>query len=334
MKDPLLIWSELEADTSYTSGYVRLRIEPDACCDLFLAVRKPENSRSLLLEVNAQAFPPDTEYPQSDGFQVILSTIKPGPNGQIRIILQLSNERYSDVFSVLAGDIVTHVTAQHDQKAAIAEFISRLVRWQAFFRKHPEGLGEEAQKGLYGELWFLRTIVIPSIGEGEAVRAWVGPTKTNQDFQFDKCAIEVKTTSGINQPISITNIRQLDDAGIDSLILLHILLDVRLGGVQSLNELVEEIRTFLHATNTSAAVLFDERLVDVGYLDIHQSKYMDPKYAIRDYEFFLVISGFPRILERDLMQGIGDVHYSIAAASCMPFKVSEKEAVKRMLGGS
>jgi hypothetical protein len=333
MKDPLLIWSELEADTSYTSGYVRLRIEPDTCCDLFLAVSKPENSRSLLLEVNAQAIPPDIEYPQSDGFQVILSTIKPGPDGQIRIILQLSNERYSDVFSVLAGDIVAHVAAQHDQKAAIAEFISRLVRWQTFFRKHPEGLGEEAQKGLYGELWFLRTIVIPSIGDGEAVRAWVGPTKANQDFQFDKCAIEIKTTSGINQPISITNIRQLDDAGIDSLILLRISLDVRLGGVQSLNELVEEIRTLLHATDAIAAMLFDERLLDVGYLDIHQSKYMGLKYTIRNYEFFQVISGFPRILEQDLMPGIADVRYSIAVASCMPFKVSKEEVLKRMVGG-
>lgn len=334
MKDPLLIWSELETDSSHTSGYVRLRVEPDACCDLFLAVRKPDGTRSLILEINSQAIPPDLEYPQSDCFEVILSTIKPGPNGQVRIILQLSNGRYSDVFSVLAGDIVAHITTQHDQKAAITEFISRLIRWQTFFRKHSEGLGEEAQKGLYGELWFLRNILFSNIGEVKAVAAWVGPEKANQDFQFNKCAVEIKATSGLGQSIPITNIRQLDDTGIETLFLLHIALDARLGGIQSLTELVEDIRAILHAKNEASAALFDERLIDVGYLDIHQSKYADTKYAIRHHHFFHVASGFPRITEGDLLQGVGDVNYSIASSSCMPFSLSDDKVIQHILGGS
>ncbi len=334
MIDPSKTWSELEADNSYFSGYVRLRVDPDACCDLFLAVRKPDNARSLILEVNAQAIPPDIDYPQSDGFEVDLSTIKPGPNGQVRIILQLNSGRYSDVFSILAGDIISHVAAQHDQKTAITEFVSRLTRWQNFFRKHSEGLGEEAQKGLYGELWFLRNILIPSIGENKSVGAWVGPDRANQDFQLNKCAVEVKTTSGIGQSIPITNIRQLDDTGVEALFLLHISLDVRLGGTQSLNELIEDIRTILCAKSESAATLFNERLLEVGYLDVHQSKYADLKYSIRNHHFFHVISDFPRIVEMDLMQGIGDVHYSIASPSCMPFLFSDDDFIQHILGGN
>jgi Putative PD-(D/E)XK family member, (DUF4420) len=179
MRDPLTVWSELETDTSHSSGFVRLRVEPDACCDLFLAVRKPDNARALLLEVDASAIPAATEYPESDGFALTVSTLKPGFEGRVRIVLELSNPRYLDVFSVLATDVVGHVSAHLDQKGSFAEFVSRLVRWQNFFRSHSEGLSEEAQKGLYGELWFLRNVLVPNIGEGrQSRRGLVQPERT------------------------------------------------------------------------------------------------------------------------------------------------------------
>lgn len=334
MQDPRTIWSELEKDNSRSTGYIRLRVEPSSCCGLFLAIEKPENHKAVLLEVPAKAIPPKVDYPQSLGFSLIPMTITPGPNGHVRLILMVTDSKYVDIFSVLVGDIINHVAAQPDERSGVIEFVARLKRWQNFLRTHaPEGLGEQAQQGLYGELWFLRHFLLPNIPAKDVVTAWVGPVRTNQDFQFDRCAIEVKTTSGVPpQVIQITNIRQLDDTGVEALILFHVALDVRLGGVQSLPELVSEIRGDLQIKDETALSTFNERLVDAGYLDVHQDRYAELKYAIRAHHFFKVKAGFPRILETDLLLGVGDVCYSIALASCMPFEINEREALGYVKG--
>jgi hypothetical protein len=334
MEDLERIWSELERDRAQNEGYLRLRVRPSSHCGLFLAVEKPSNNRALLLEVPAAVIPPKTEYPQSSGFKVTPVPITHGPSGEVRLILAIDNNKYVDIFSVLVGDIIDHVAIQPDQPSGVKEFISRLIRWQEFLRRHtPEGLGDQAQQGLYGELWFLQNFIVPNMEAVDAARAWVGPLRANQDFQLHRCAVEVKTTSAeAHQVIHITNVRQLDDMGIECLLLFHISFDIRLGGVQSLPELVHEIRTLLENQDPEALYLFNERLIDAGYLDIHESRYQEPKYAVRNSHFFRVRKGFPRILESELPLGIGDVQYSIAVASCMPFKVDEVAAAGYILG--
>jgi len=334
MEDLGNIWSELESDNSQPEGYLRLRVRPSSQCELFLAVAKPENNRALLLEVPASAIPTKAEYPQSNGFRVEPVPITYGPTGDVRLVLSITDNRYFDIFSVLVSDIMDHVASQPDRQSSVKEFIARLIRWQDFLKRHaPEGLSEQAQQGLYGELWFFRKFILLNMDSVGAASAWVGPRRANQDFQLDRCAVEVKTTSaGSHQLIQITNTRQLDDTGIEVLLLLHISLDIRFGGLQSLPELVYEIRTLLENQNVKALSIFNECLIDAGYLDIHENRYKELKYTIRNYYFFKVCQGFPRILENELLPGIGDVHYSVALASCMPFKVDETAALKYMRG--
>jgi len=334
MEDIETIWSELEHDKSKSEGYLRLRVRPSSRCELFLAVNKPENNRALLLEVPANIIPAKIEYPQSNGFSVKPVPITHGRTGDVRLILSITDNRYLDIFSVLVGDVIDHVASQTDRQSGIKEFIARLIRWQDFLRRHtPEGLGEQAQQGLYGELWFLRHFMLLNMDHLGAISSWVGPLRANQDFQLDRCAVEVKTTSaGSHQVLQITNIRQLDNTGIEVLLLFHVSLDVRLGGPQSLAELIHEIRTLLENQDMKALSLFNERLIDTGYLDVHESRYEKTKYAIRNHNFFMTNQGFPRILESELQTGIGDVHYSVALSSCMPFKIDEANAIKYITG--
>lgn len=334
MEDLETMWSKLESDNSQSEGYLRLRVRPSSRCGLFIAVTKPENNRALLLEVPANAIPAKAEYPQSNGFKVEPVPITYGPTGDVRLVLSITDTRYLDIFSVLVCDIIDHVASQPDKQTGVKEFIARLIRWQDFLKRHaPEGLGEQAQQGLYGELWFFRNFILPNMDPVSAASAWVGPVRANQDFQLDRCAVEIKTTSAGSHPvIQITNIRQLDDTGIEVLLLFHISLDIRLGGPQSLPELVHEIRTLLGNQDMNALSIFNERLVDAGYLNIHESRYEELKYAIRNYHFFRVCEGFPRILDSELLPGIGDVHYSVALASCMPFKIEETAVLKYMTG--
>jgi hypothetical protein len=215
----------------------------------------------------------------------------------------------------------------------LTTFLTRLKRWQIFLEQHsPDGLGEAAQQGLYGELWFLRQAVLPQLGTLRGVLSWSGPAAAQQDFQFSGCAVEIKTTSSKqHQKLSIASERQLDNTGTGALILLHLSLDARQGGGETLPEMVASVRSLLE-TSSSARDEFENRLFEAGYLDSYASRYEYTGYTIREMNYFKVEGEFPRIVEADLRNGIGDVHYSISVAECKRFSIVEAD-VLLLIGG-
>ncbi|EBK2060139.1 PD-(D/E)XK motif protein, partial [Salmonella enterica subsp. enterica serovar Typhi] len=57
----------------------------------------------------------------------------------------------------------------------------------------------------------------------------------------------------------------------------------------------------------------------------------NPTYSIREYNLFKVSHGFPRIIENDLIEGVGDVKYSVMISQCKQYLVPEN-AVLNMIG--
>ncbi|MEQ1678566.1 MAG: PD-(D/E)XK motif protein, partial [Chitinophagaceae bacterium] len=80
----------------------------------------------------------------------------------------------------------------------------------------------------------------------QCLKAWTGPSKAIQDFQFGRWALEVKTTSGKNhQKIYVSSERQLDDSLIPAIFLYHLSLDIRNGNGETLNALIDSIYDLL-----------------------------------------------------------------------------------------
>lgn len=333
MFDIKTIWSKLEKNNDFESGYVRLRIEPQSSCDIFVALKKPGNEHCLLIEVNQKSVPPGVHYPQSSCFEVFANDVSSQSNEKVRVTLILKNVQYFDVFDALILDQVEHISIKEDQKEATKEFISRLAKWQTFFQNFAEGLNNEAQKGLYGELWFLRNVLIPKLGEYNSILSWTGPSGTNQDFQIPNYAIEIKTTSGMKNEIHISNIRQLDNIGLRKLYLGHVSIETRLGDAQSLNELIDDIKKLLHENCEACFSLFEDKLIESGYLNVHRSRYRDTKYIVRETNYYDVENDFPKIVESNVMHGIEEVHYSIDLAYCETYRITLEELYKNLIGG-
>jgi hypothetical protein len=191
-----------------------------------------------------------------------------------------------------------------------------------------EGLSEIAQQGLYGELWFLRQLVLPHLELLKGLQCWTGPKGTQQDFQFSSCAVEVKTTSTKqHQKLSIASERQLDDTGSGTIVLLHLSLDVRQGRGETLPEMVSSVRSLV-ANNAVARDELENLLFEVGYLDIHATRYENISYTIREYNYFEIKEDFPRIIESDLRNGVGDVRYTISVSECKRFSISESKLIE------
>ncbi len=328
------IWAEFEEkNENVVPGYLIRRILPEVNYDVYIAIEKPLNTRLLILRFKSTLLDRKTLYPSSRSFIVNRIALQQDSEEYSTLQLVLTNTRHKDIFTTLVQDIVDALALVSEERAAISEFITRLKRWQTFLEKNnPEGLSEIAQQGLYGELWFLRQVVFPNLEYVRGLRCWTGPKATQQDFQFSGCAVEVKTTSSKqHQTLSISSERQLDDTGIGTIVLLHLSLDVRQGQGETLPEIVSSVRSLI-SNDAIAKDELENLLFEVGYLDSQISRYEDIGYIIRENNYFKVREDFPRIIESDLRNGIGDVRYTISVSECKRFAINELD-VMSLIGG-
>ena len=86
-----------------------------------------------------------------------------------------------------------------EEKPLVKVLLHRFEKWKSLFENVASaGLTPEEQRGLYGELFFLRKWLNNTTNKRKCIEAWYGPEKSNQDFQHEDWALEVKTSSGNN----------------------------------------------------------------------------------------------------------------------------------------
>jgi len=105
-------------------------------------------------------------------------------------------------------------------------------------------------------------------------------------------------------------------------------LDVREGGAESLPKLVADVRAAV--AGTTAREELEDALLAVGYLDVHADRYAGRGYVVRSRRCFRVKRGFPAIVERDLVRGVGDVAYGLAVEACERFSVASPVVVETL----
>jgi Putative PD-(D/E)XK family member, (DUF4420) len=325
------IWADLERRLPIGAhGRQQQRIYPDARPDLFLAALAPGPRRSLLLNVVSTAVEQIEELPAARGVSVLL--LRGNHDSQSTLELQLDEPGADDVFAALVADVARSTAETTDDEASVQVFLGRLGRWMRLLQREAEGLSGERQRGMYAELWFIRERLAGAIGLGQAIEAWQGPSGAAHDFQTAAGSVEVKSTA-TNQPqvVRISSERQLDETGTPALHLLHVSLDVHRDSGESLLEMITSLR---HAVaGGPVASLFEDRLLDAGFADVHAPNYAHTGYTLREVNLFALLNGFPRITEHSLPAGVGGVSYTLSVAACLPFRV-EEDAVLASLGGT
>jgi len=303
------IWSDLESDSSFASGLLYKRYSASIYLDVFVALRVPERFRCIAFKVSI-----DFDFGFSNKLKDIKLEIFPDQSDKSKkfILVLLLNHDHLDIFSTLCEDLITgisEVTRENDLALAL---VNRLVKWESLFEKvGKQGLSKETQRGLFGELFFLRLLLSQSTDYIFCINTWLGPEKGIQDFQFSNWAVEIKTTHGKNhQKVFISSERQLDDTFVEKIFLFHLSLDERNGNGETLNELVDDISNLLNG-HAVALSKFKNKLLEYGFLDLHRPFYVVNGYLIRQQNIFRVTDQFPRIIESQIPKGIGDVKYSI-----------------------
>lgn len=315
---------EMEAEAGSPAAWLTRFAQPQPAPPLLVALDVAGNRRALLLPLPRALVPGRREWPVCRGLEMFSVALA----GQAHLGVRLRDAACADVFTALAEDVAARVAATTGARAAAAALLGRLRRWQKFLAAGTGGLSAEQQRGLYGELHTLRSHLLPGLGAELAVAGWRAPQAAQQDFQYPTGAVEVKTTTAKQpQAVRVTSERQLDDTGIRALFLHVVVLDERevelgtAGGGECLPGVVTDLRSRL-ASEPTALELFDDQLLEAGYLDADVPRYEGRRFTLRQELTFRVQRGFPRLVERSLPAGIGDVNYALSLAACAPWAVT------------
>lgn len=317
------IWNELESDNSLATGLLLRRYSADVIPNVFIALRQPEKQKCLALKLNVVEKPDLTSFSNFKDIKVELIADDKQRDIFYLAILLLDSE-HEEVFSVFCEDLVIEISEISDEKKVVRELLNRLEKWRSLFEKASlSGLSPEQQRGLYGELFFLRRWLESSSSLQGCIKAWVGPEKQIRDFQLNDWGLEVKTTHGKNhQKVHVSSERQLDTTTLRSLFLFHLSLEQQQQNGETLNQIVNDL---LHKFRKDVTALreFKTKLIIGGYYKHHSPQYEAVGYQIRNQSYYYIKDAFPRIEEADIRRGVGDVKYSIILSECTAYVTNE-----------
>lgn len=327
-------WARLDSDWHESGTTIRL-VYPQSPHEIYIAVRHPDGTRMLTISVSARVFADALrhvrELPRTRGLEMQFT--RQDDQGQLRVML--TDPGLREVFNPLASDIAATAYAEPDAAEAVVAAVRRFEHWRQMLQSlSSSGLSVQERRGLFGELSFFRSHLLPILSASEAVGAWTGPAGAHQDFQLQRVAIEVKTSSGKEpQTIVISSERELDETGIGRLVLAHFSLDERRGGSgESLNSIIDQTRSLID--DPAARELLNASLVRAGYLLGQRDLYDEPRYTIRRQRFWNVAGDFPRITESDLRPGVGDCEYRISVAGLEQYAMAADDVLSAVLEGS
>lgn len=298
-------WKQLGPDNAK-------RVDADGQYDFFWVVLEA-GAPGLMLQL--PAIPqPVPRRPKLKNLEISFHQVA----GGVAFVLSLKERSQVEIFKTLCYDVVSAGEAGENLDDALSRVIQRTRRWRHLLRGgRPDGLTVEEQRGLVGELAFLRDLV-SGLGPETAMEAWTGPTGSVKDFELIGTCVEVKTRRVAARPfVGISSEDQLAD--------------------------VEGSRLFLHVVNVASAVLpdglslhdhvrhtaelFEKSGIGLNsWEDAIWSTGYDPDNdydgrrwlvgAVTDYE---VVPGFPRIAS-PLPTGVDNVRYALSLNACNAFR--------------
>ncbi len=189
-------------------------------------------------------------------------------------------------------------------------------------------MSEFEQKGLIGELLFLKDYLFPKFSASEALSFWQGPLDAPQDFCIGDTAVEVKCQLGTSKPlIRISSVEQLNT----QLSRLYLFV-VTVGkgaknsdNVINLPILIAAIREHIQNSQPSSGDLFEDLLLQACYLDLQE--YSEVYFVVSRFRCYEVTDDFPRFHSGDIPEGIINITLDIMLDKCSQFIIDPEKMI-------
>lgn len=219
---------------------------------------------------------------------------------------------YEMIFTPLANEIFVGVSVQG--RKPIDVVVETIDEFRGALKPLRPDLTLSEQIGLFGEIWVLRNVLIPTIGT-RSCWLWSGPDAERHDFVGEKAHIEVKTTTRSEDRHEISRIDQLRAPNGKRLLFASIQLEKSEGGEATLATLIDDVIAAL-GIDGKAIDAFESRLAKMRWHDgLRQSSELK-KFNLRDAQFFEVEGSFPRLPDDYIPpRGVTAIKYTIDISS-------------------
>lgn len=327
MNDIKQIW--LEQESTSGKNVVKKRIDSVPGLNCFIGLIGMTGARMFQMELDS-ATPVHKNFLRK--FRGVEIQAIPFSHSQTEYTIILLEKELTDIFTMFIEDIIEKLNHVTESQQALTLINQRVNYWKKLFsRATGELLSAEKQRGLFGELFFLRLLMQNSSNHKEAMLSWRGVESSNQDFAKNKNAVEIKTTRANNPSVHISNEQQLDFTEWDFLFLGLISVTETTGNQNSLAAIIEEIKDLVNH-DTELIREFETRLEHAGISSDMNENYDEISYSVNNRRFFRIQDGFPLILKGNLhSEAIYNVKYQIDISSCNSFEVPEEDVLKTII---
>lgn len=304
MTDARQAFSELKDDAGFR------RVDAIHVLDLYYGY-DPQGRATLLLVSSAH---PQELHPS----RTISAETRKRNDGKWALSFALQQPEYKDLFYSFCNDMVESSRVLKQESSGAAFICKRYCDWQQMMAQASlQILSRTEIKGLAGEMLFLLEYMIPKYGCQQALDAWTGPARGDQDFITVESWYEIKTASSGAETIHISSAEQLDRSDMGYLVVQF--MDATGAddpkGV-TLNSLYEKISARLETDvqrKQFAALLWQQEFTV-------QSAYDKIAFCPGKRQYFQVDTDFPRIRCESLPSGVSGVKYLLSLAAIASFK--------------
>lgn len=238
------------------------------------------------------------------------------------ILLELQDQEMKAQFLRLCLDIADSVQKAPTVAMRKMTFM-RLEKWASFLRPGRGPLTAEQQKGLIGELLFLKRVSTAIYEPSNALSGWTGPERSKHDFGYGQVFVEVKSKRGSsNSEIGISSEEQLNTNESERLFLYVVELNSATDedkAAFSLTDVVNDVQMLFD--NPLDLAHFQEKLSDAGYFP--EDDYSHTLWSEGVTEAYEVKDGFPRIVSSSCPPGVKAVTYKIDLGYCSDYEVDQ-----------
>jgi hypothetical protein len=248
------------------------------------------------------------------------------------ITIILSDNDLLDLFILFLNDLSGEIETISSEDEIPAIINKKVSYWgKLFARINGELLSKERQRGLYGELTFLHSLLNSSSSQTKSMIAWTGPEGSNQDFSNQISATEIKTSKATKPTVNIASELQLDWTVLENLFLVIVHIDEISNGTNTLKKLIEEIKELI-LNQSELLQLFEEKLDRVGIPYGEEEHYDDTGFVIRSQKAYQVKEGFPALTTEIINNvAIHNIQYQIDITACEPFEITLENVINEML---
>jgi hypothetical protein len=231
----------------------------------------------------------------------------------------IGNDEYFELFLDLSCAIFNTIKEITIPQKSAEIFKEMILKWSTFFsNKKNDKLGEKEVMGLWGEIFFLKSLIIKEeIDTNEILNAWRGPYDSNRDFEFSTKHIEVKTIKHDADVVDISSEFQLsieNDIEVD----LKVLKVRQEDNGFSLKQIVEETITEILLRNGQIDLFYSALYQKVNLNDLNE--YDNFCFAINSNQTYDVNNiDFPKITSNELKDGLSKVKYKIELSKIISF---------------